>query len=201
MYRPTDRPDNARLPLATDAMHGISSQNYMESLPFLHYSALVARASLTASFPHPASHPYLPPLLNGVNGTIEGTSDDGNGVAVRFPALFNVLLDIELQHVSREAPEPPSLFWIYWLLCGTISLCVVLPFMLLYFMDTILGTASDILEDNADHSVTPSGLLSVTDSAEKPPAKGTEISPSSVATATFSVKESVMAAADRKKHA
>ena len=79
-------------------------------------------------------------LLNGVNGTIEGTSDDGNGVAVRFPALFNVLLDIELQHVSREAPEPPSLFWIYWLLCGTISLCVVLPFMLLYFMFEVFFT-------------------------------------------------------------
>ena len=186
------------------ALHGVASGNYRDSLPFLHYSALAARAVIS-TLPHPATHPYLPPLLNGADGIVEGVSDAGDGLAVRFPVLYDVVLNIELKHVSREKPEPPNLTWLLGLLfCGIAlctALCIVLTVALLYLVDATWRAGVEGTFEGSANMWSASGTLSVIDSAELAPTKGTEISPSSIATRTFSAAESTATASDGKKNA
>ena len=50
-----------------------------------------------------AQYTHQPPLITGLVGTVEGIAEAGEDMlSMKFPILMNAVLDIKLEHLSRE---------------------------------------------------------------------------------------------------
>ena len=82
-----------------------------------------------------AQYTHQPPLISGLVGTVEGLADD-NGeemLKMKFPILMDAVLDIKLEHLSREKPPPADIRWVLAGM-GAFFLCVVVAIAaMLYF--------------------------------------------------------------------
>ena len=181
-------------------------------LPNGFYQYMINHALMKSSVPGMIMTNYLPPLLHGQAGVLQGSASKGryDEVAVEFPGLFNMVLDIAPEHLVREKPAPPDVKWLIFWIFGGVGVLFVALFCLVYFSDLYLDDDEEQASGAADpHDRRPEhnmeldiafglstgatskepGVLSVTSDADALPLKGgasQKTSPSSVAT-TFSM--------------
>lgn len=80
----------------------------------LKYHAMKRTHKSSLSFDGPLS--MLVPLLvlvPGLEMTVHGPSEHGNShLAVRAPSHLNAILDVRIEHLTREKPPPPDMRWL-----------------------------------------------------------------------------------------
>ena len=98
-----------------------------------------------ASMPMFAQYTHQPPLITGLVGTVEGIAEAGEDMlSMKFPILMNAVLDIKLEHLSREKPPPADIRWVVGGIVAFFVLIVVGLGALLYFtMNEELGESPE----------------------------------------------------------
>ena len=78
-------------------------------------------------------------------GTVEGIAEAGEDMlSMKFPILMNAVLDIKLEHLSREKPPPADIRWVVGGIVAFFVLIVVGLGALLYFtMNEELGESPE----------------------------------------------------------
>ena len=81
-----------------------------------------------------AQYTHQPPLISGLVGTVEGIAEAGEDMLrVKFPILMDAVLDIKLEHLSREKPPPADIRWIIAGMLAFFVLVAVALFAMIYF--------------------------------------------------------------------
>ena len=187
------------------------SEDGKPKLPNGFYQYMINQARLESRVPGMIMTNYLPPLLHGQAGLVQGSASKGKAeVAVEFPGLFNMVLDIAPEHLVREKPPPPDVKWLVFLVIGGICALFVALGCLIYFSDLYeyneeQAEAADPHDRHPEHNMEldiayglsagatskEPGVLSITSDGDALPLKGgttSKTSPSSIAT-TFSTTD------------